>query len=112
MLVKDTYPSTHAVDHAGDIGRIPAIGKAAHTRGQGSDRVVPDKNPFDGGSLTSVRRKSNSRFFTDCYHQAAAIGPSADRKSTASGATGVRGRGSWPTGVGANIPVPALHEIS
>jgi len=46
------------------------------TRGQGfRPRLSPDENPFDGGSLAMVGRKANSRFFTDCYHQAAAIAP-------------------------------------
>jgi hypothetical protein len=43
--------------------------------------LSPVKNPFDAGSLAVVARKSNSRFFTDCYHQAAVIEPPEGRKS-------------------------------
>lgn len=42
--------------------------------------LSPDKNPFDLGSLALVGRKSNSRFFTDCYHEAAAFEPPDGRK--------------------------------
>ena len=48
--------------------------------GKVSAALSPDKNPFDPGSLAAVAEKSNSRFFTDCYHEAAAIEPPDSRK--------------------------------
>jgi hypothetical protein len=48
--------------------------------GKVSAALSPDENPFDVGSLAAVAEKSNSRFFTDCYHEAAAIEPPASRK--------------------------------
>src|SRR4051794_14937076 len=61
------------------------IGKAIQNRGQGIGRVVPRQNPLAVGSLPVVRPKSNSRFFTDCYHQGAAIRPGDGRKTSVPG---------------------------
>jgi hypothetical protein len=72
------------VGQTGDIGRIPAIGKSCTYPRASSAALSPDKNPFDVGSLPAVARNANSRFFTDCYHQAAAIGPANAHESGAS----------------------------
>src|SRR5437667_12288693 len=44
-------------------------------------RGPPNKNPIAVGSLTGVAEKSNSRFFTDCYHRAAALRPFGRREA-------------------------------
>src|SRR5262245_24609225 len=64
-----------SIRRATSVAFLPSV-RLYETRGQGfRPRLSPDKNPFDGGSLTVVARKANSRFFTNCYHQAAAIAP-------------------------------------
>src|SRR5215467_4331883 len=71
-----------SIRRATSVAFLPSV-RLYETRGQGfRPRLSPDKNPFDGGSLTVVARKANSRFFTNCYHQAAAIAP-ADAQSAA-----------------------------
>src|SRR5215472_8895394 len=63
-----------SIRRATSVAFLPSV-RLYETRGQGvRPRLSPDENPFDGGSLAVVARKANSRFFTDCYHQAAAIG--------------------------------------
>src|SRR5262244_4324464 len=69
-----------SIRRATSVAFLPSV-RLYETRGQGfRPRLSPDKNPFDGGSLTVVARKANSRFFTNCYHQAAAIAPAHARR--------------------------------
>src|SRR5215471_15609290 len=77
-----------SIRRATSVAFLPSV-RLYETRGQGfRPRLSPDKNPFDGGSLTVVARKTNSRFFTNCYHQAAAIAPAHARRPS----TRCRGR--------------------
>src|SRR5262245_65454755 len=49
ILPSRTLPAARqwdAVGQTGDIGRIPAIGKAVHTRGQVRPRCPPTKTPL------------------------------------------------------------------
>src|SRR5712692_6559449 len=61
ILPSHTFPSRanqrHTADHAGDIGRIPAIGKAVHTRGQAFDRAVPRQKPLRRWKLSGGWRQ-------------------------------------------------------
>src|SRR5260370_37924844 len=41
----------------------------------------PRQTPFGKRSLTAAAGSSNSRFFTDCYHEAAVFAPLGCRKS-------------------------------
>src|SRR5215470_1200639 len=105
------WPQNHTADHAGDIGRIPAIGKAVtNPRARIWAALSPDKIPFDRESLAMAETKSNSRFFTNCYHQAAAIEPATGRKRSAqprcaSLARPVNGYAT-PGASGAGSPIP------
>src|SRR5215472_3930972 len=64
-----------SIRRATSVAFLPSV-RLYVTRGQGfRPRLSPGENPFDGGSLAMVGRKANSRFFTDCYHHAAAIAP-------------------------------------
>ena len=65
---------------ATSVAILPSV-KLYITAGKVSAALSPDKNPLAVRSLPVVRPNSNSRFFTDCYHQAAAIKP-ADRRKT------------------------------
>jgi hypothetical protein len=92
-------------DHLGDVGgRIPAIDKADTLAGKLAAALSPDKNPFDTGSLATVAGNANSRFFTDCYHQAAAMQPPGRRESAAGGVL-VRTLGRSQPGRGGVPPV-------
>jgi hypothetical protein len=72
--------------------------------GKVSAALSPDENPFDPGSLAAVAEKSNSRFFTDCYHEAAAIEPPGRRKPRGvSGCLGVYGTRLMPRGAPAYL---------
>jgi hypothetical protein len=61
------------------VAFLPSV-KLYKSAGKVPAALSPDKNPFDTGSLALVARKSNSRFFTDCYHEAAAFEPPDSRK--------------------------------
>src|SRR6188508_2465131 len=65
---------------ATSVAVLPTRLKLYKTAGKVSAALSPDKNPLAVGSLPVVRAESNSRFFTDCYHQAAAIKPAGGRK--------------------------------
>src|SRR6267154_1282735 len=71
---------TRRIRRATSVAILPSV-KLYITAGKVSAALSPDKNPLAVGSLPVVRPNSNSRFFTDCYHQAAAIKP-ADRRKT------------------------------
>src|SRR5262249_1321342 len=43
--------------------------------------LSPDKTPLSEHTLTADRHNANSRFFTDCYLDAAALMPPGRRKS-------------------------------
>jgi len=81
--------------------RILAIDKADTLAGKLATALSPDKNPFDTGSLATVAGNANSRFFTDCYHQAAAIQPPGARQSGARGVPVLTPAGSQPDRGGA-----------
>jgi hypothetical protein len=68
------------ITRATSVAFLPSV-KLYTPAGKVPAALSPDKNPFDVGSLALVARESNSRFFTDCYHEAAAIEPPAGRKS-------------------------------
>ena len=72
---------TRRIRRATSVAVLPSV-KLYKTAGKVSAALSPDKNPLAVGSLPVVRPNSNSRFFTDCYHQAAAIRP-GDRRKTA-----------------------------
>src|SRR4051794_21230939 len=71
---------TRRIRRATSVAVLPSV-KLYKTAGKVSAALSPDKNPLAVGSLPVVWPKSNSRFFTDCYHQAAAIRP-GDRCKT------------------------------
>src|SRR5262249_57942480 len=74
-----------SIRRATSVAFLPSV-RLYETRGQGvRPRLSPDENPFDGGSLAVVARKANSRFFTNCYHPAAAIAPADARGSRTPG---------------------------
>jgi hypothetical protein len=64
---------------ATSVAFLPSV-RLYKPAGKVSAALSPDENPFDPGSLAAVAEKSNSRFFTDCYHEAAAIEPPSGRK--------------------------------
>ena len=59
---------TRRIRRATSVAVLPSV-KLYKTAGKVSAALSPDKNPLAVGSLPVVRPKSNSRFFTDCYHQ-------------------------------------------
>src|SRR6478735_7001289 len=71
---------TRRIRRATSVVVLPSV-KLYKTAGKVSAALSPDKNPLAVGSLPVVRPKSNSRFFTDCYHQPAAIRPGDGRKT-------------------------------
>src|SRR5262249_32625960 len=71
---------TRLIMRATTVAFLPSV-RLHIPAGKVSAALSPDENPFDLGSLAAGARKSNSRFFTDCYHQAAAIGPPDGRKA-------------------------------
>ena len=75
---------TRRIRRATSVAVLPSV-KLYKTAGKVSAALSPDKNPLAVGSLPVVRPKSNSRFFTDCYHQAAAIRPGDGRKTSVLG---------------------------
>ena len=75
---------TRRIRRATSVAVLPSV-KLYKTAGKVSAALSPDKNPLAVGSLPVVRPKSNSRFFTDCYHQAAAIRPADGRKTSVLG---------------------------
>ena len=75
---------THAtIMRATPVAVLPSV-RLYKPAGKVSAALSPDEIPFDQESLAAVRPKANSRFFTDCYHEAAAIGPPGSRKGGAS----------------------------
>src|SRR5216684_1938091 len=57
------WPLNHTADHAGDLGRIPAIGKAVtNPRARIGPRCPPTKNPFDRESLAWLKRSPTHAF--------------------------------------------------
>lgn len=75
---------TRRIRRATSVAILPSV-KLYITAGKVSAALSPDKNPLAAGSLSVVRPNSNSRFFTDCYHQAAAIKPADGRKTSMRG---------------------------
>src|SRR3982074_551749 len=75
---------TRRIRRATSVAILPSV-KLYITAGKVSAALSPDKNPLAAGSLSVVRPNSNSRFFTDCYHQAAAIKPAGGRKTSMRG---------------------------
>src|SRR4029078_5767711 len=75
---------TRRIRRATSVAVLPSV-KLYKTAGKVSAALSPDKNPLAVGSLPVVRPKSNSRFFTDCYHHPAAIRPDDGRKTSALG---------------------------
>jgi hypothetical protein len=78
MLPSHTLPPAarhrNAAVHADDVGRIPAVGLVENfPRARFPAALSPEVEPLWKETLASVGINSNSRFFTDCYHQAAAI---------------------------------------
>jgi len=71
---------TRRIRRATSVAILPSV-KLYITAGKVSAALSPDKNALAVGSLPVVRPNSNSRFFTDCYHQAAAIKPTDRRKT-------------------------------
>src|SRR6476620_2162980 len=75
---------TRRIRRATSVAVLPSV-KLYKTAGKVSAALSPDKNPLAVGSLPVVWPKSNSRFFTDCYHQAAAIRPGDGRRTSVLG---------------------------
>src|SRR4029077_9534366 len=71
---------TRRIRQATSLAILPSV-KLYITAVKVSAALSPDKKPLAVGSLPAVRPNSNSRFFTDCYHQAAAIKPAHSRKT-------------------------------
>src|SRR5262249_17459094 len=67
------------ITRATSVAFLPSV-RLYIPAGKVSAALSPDKNPFDLGSLAGVCGNANSRFFTDCYHRPAAIGPRHGRK--------------------------------
>jgi hypothetical protein len=64
----------NAANHADNIGRLPAVGKVEDfPRARFPAALSPEAEPLWKETLSSVGVNSNSRFFTDCYHEAALI---------------------------------------
>src|SRR6476646_2175349 len=63
---------------------LPSV-KLYRTAGKVSAALYPDKNTIAGGGLPVVWPKSNARFFTDCYHEGAAIRPGDVRRTSVLG---------------------------
>src|SRR5882757_4035078 len=80
---------TRRIRRATSVAILPSV-KLYITAGKVSAALSPDKNPLAVGSLPVVSPKSNSRFFTDCYHQAAAIRPSDGRRTSVLGSVPLR----------------------
>ena len=81
---------TRRIRRATSVAFLPSV-RLYIPAGKVSAALSPDKNPFAAGSLAAVRRNANSRFFTDCYHQAAAIKPADVAKPDAGDSAGVPG---------------------
>src|SRR5262249_54036302 len=91
-----------SIRRATSVAFLPSV-RLYETRGQGvRPRLSPDENPFDGGSLAVVARKANSRFFTNCYHQTAAIAPAHARRSRTRGPLPL----PWPARTNSPHPPP------
>src|SRR3977135_2829121 len=80
---------TRRIRRATSVAVLPSV-KLYKTAGKVSAALSPDKNPLAVGSLPVVWPKSNSRFFTDCYHQPAAIRPGDGRKTSVLGSVPLR----------------------
>jgi hypothetical protein len=88
MLSSHTLPPAarhrNAADHADDVGRIPAVGLVENfPRARFPAALSPEVEPLSKETLASVGLNSNSRFFTNCYHQAAAIHPATGLRKAA-----------------------------
>src|SRR5262245_60918834 len=98
ILPSRTLPAARqwdAVGQTGDIGRIPAIGKAVHTRGQVRPRCPPTKTPLTWEAYRRSRVTPTHAFLPTVTTQAAAIGPASAYESGASEALAC----SWAGGL-------------
>src|SRR3954447_26818619 len=96
---------TRRIRRATSVAVLPSV-KLYKTAGKVSAALSPDKNPLAVGSLPVVWPKSNSRFFTDCYHQAAAIRPGGRRKTACWGVC----HRAWRTQTGERRPPPTARQ--